>query len=274
MGDDWQAINRFAGADLSAMTDFERFFGPATTLRLQATFRNTQPIADVASRFVMRNPSQLPKQVIATSRTPSPAPVVIVRVRTRDGLMSAIEQHVRDITARDPEGTIDVLGRYQHERDLMPRRLAAGSRVSFRTVHSSKGLEADHVILPNLTTGTFGFPSQIDDDSVLALAMAGDDGFPHSEERRLFYVALTRARQSVTIFTVAGLESPFVVELLRDPDVVVRDGSGTGDVVRPCPQCGQGTMRLRSGRYGSFYGCSQFPRCRHTEKVDAQATPR
>ena len=272
VGDDWQAINRFAGADLSAMTDFDAFFGPATTLRLQATFRNTQRIADVASRFIMRNPSQLKKHVVATSWAQAAAPVTIVRVPNREALRSAIGHHIREVVARDAASTIDVLGRYRHERDVMPRPMVAGARVSFRTVHSSKGLEADHVILPNLTTGTFGFPSQVDDDSVLALAMAEDDGFPHAEERRLFYVALTRARQTVTVFTVAGLESPFVVELLHDQDVVVQDGSGAGDAVRPCPGCGQGTLRLRAGRYGSFYGCSRFPRCTHTENVGAGAT--
>lgn len=271
VGDDWQAINRFAGADLSAMTQFDQFFGPATTLKLQTTFRNTQRIADVASRFISRNPSQLPKQVIASSRA-SAAPVMIVRVRSRDSLRSSIEQHVHDLATSHPGSSIDVLGRYHKEHDLMPRRTYAGSRVSFRTVHSSKGLEADHVILPNLTTGAFGFPSQIEDDPVLTLAMAEDDGFVHSEERRLFYVALTRARRTVTIFTVQGLESPFVVELLRDPDVVVRDCAGSQEVVEPCPKCGRGTLQPRISRYGKFYGCSRFPDCLYKAKPKAQAT--
>ncbi|MCC6497731.1 MAG: UvrD-helicase domain-containing protein [Propionibacteriaceae bacterium] len=269
VGDDWQAINRFAGADLSAMTEFDRFFGPTTTLRLQTTFRNTQRIADVASRFIMRNPGQLRKQVVAVSRSSTAAPVAIVRVGSRDQLQSAIEQHLLDVTSRHPGSSTHVLGRYGRERDLMPRRVFPGSQVSFRTVHSSKGLEADHVILPNLTTGTFGFPSQIDDDPVLALAMAEDDRYAYAEERRLFYVALTRARQTVTIFTVAGMDSPFVVELLDDPDVVVQDRSGSREVVHACPRCGQGTLELRSGRYGQFYGCSQFPRCTHKAKVGA-----
>lgn len=273
VGDDWQAINRFAGADLSAMTDFDRLFGPTTTLRLQTTFRNTQRIADVAGRFISRNPSQLPKQVVATVRASTAEPVVIIRVSSRDRLRSAIELHLQEVTTRHQGSTVHVLGRYQYERDLVPPRALAGSLVSFRTVHSSKGLEADHVILPNLTTGVFGFPSQIDDDPVLTLALAQDDGFAHSEERRLFYVALTRARQTVTIFTVAGLESPFVAELLADPDVVVRDGSGADDVFRACPRCGQGTLQLRVSRYGPFYGCSQFPRCTHKAKAGALAGP-
>ncbi len=102
VGDDWQAINRFAGADLSAMTDFDRLFGPATTLRLQTTFRNTQRIADVAGRFISRNPAQLHKQVVATSTRSTAAPVVIVRVSSREQLQSAIEVHLHDLTVRHP----------------------------------------------------------------------------------------------------------------------------------------------------------------------------
>lgn len=272
VGDDWQAINRFAGADLSVMTEFDRFFGPSTTLRLQTTFRNPQRIADVASRFVSRNPSQLPKRVIACSPASTTTPVSIVRVRSRGALRSAIEQHVRDLATRHPGSTIDVLGRYHKERDLVPHRAFGDSRVSFRTIHSSKGLEADHVILPNLTTGTLGFPSQIHDDPVLNLAMAVGDRFAHSEERRLFYVALTRARQTVTIFTVQGLESPFVVELLRDPDVVVQDLSGAKETAQPCPKCGRGTLQVRVSRYGQFYGCSRFPDCVYKAKAMAAAT--
>ncbi|WP_143483598.1 UvrD-helicase domain-containing protein [Propionicimonas paludicola] len=273
VGDDWQAINRFAGADLSAMTEFDSFFGATTTLRLQTTFRNTQRIADVAGRFISRNPGQLPKRVVASSPLTNAAPVVVVRVESRQQLRPTIERHLLDLAARYPTASIDVLGRYSHERDLVPRRLLAGPRVSFRTIHSAKGLEADHVVLPNLTTGTFGLPSQIDDDPVIGLAMARDDEFPHSEERRLFYVALTRARHTVTIFTIAGLESPFVVELLQDQDVVVQDSSGNRDPVQPCPKCGQGTVRFKVSEYGPFSYCCRFPRCDYKADVVSSVGP-
>ncbi|HET7723987.1 MAG TPA: 3'-5' exonuclease, partial [Propionibacteriaceae bacterium] len=146
---------------------------------------------------------------------------------------------------------------------------------TFRTVHQSKGLEADFIVLPNLTRGTYGFPSQIQDDPVLALAMTGDDGYRHSEERRLFYVALTRARRGVTIFTVQGLESPFVVELLSDPGILLQDESGPAAPVRVCPACGQGILTVRPSRYGEFYGCSRFPACGHKVRIQSMgARPR
>ena len=251
VGDDWQAINRFAGADLSVMRQFDTYFGPSLTRRLETTFRCTQTIADVAGRFVSQNPDQIAKTVHA-ARDERGAPVTIVRVDHRDALLSAIDGHLSKLNDESPHNSsVDILGRYWHEKQLVPRRQFDGLAVTFRTAHSSKGLEADFVVLPNMTTGTFGFPSQIDDDP-LSLAIAAQDGFPHSEERRLFYVALTRARQGVAIFTVAGMESPFVIDLLEDPDVVVIGNSVRSSAVRVCPGCSQGTLVLRNGPYGKL----------------------
>lgn len=266
VGDDWQAINRFAGADINAMTHFDEQFGPAQTVYLETTFRNPQPIADVASRFVSRNPAQLPKLVFASRWEPGPL-VTVVRVGGRDSLSRAIEKQLAELAATAPGSSVDVLGRYRHESQLVPRRPVKGLNVQFRTMHAAKGLEADYVFLPNLTTGTYGFPSQIEDDPVLGLVLAGDDGYPHSEERRLLYVALTRARRSVTIFTVEGTESPFVIELLGDPGVSVLDAAGVKTPAQICPGCGHGVLVLHRGRYGEFYGCSQFPKCTHKQRV-------
>ncbi len=212
VGDDWQAINRFAGADLTAMSQFDEFFGPAETLYLQTTFRNPQAIADVAGRFVSRNPTQLPKRVIAADNESTGPLITVVRVGSRDSLTHAIDKQLAALATTAPGSSVDVLGRYRHENQLIPLRRFPGLDVQFRTVHAAKGLEADYVFLPNLTTGAHGFPSQIEDDPVLNLVLAGNDDYPHSEERRLLYVALTRARHGVTIFTAEGLESPFIVE--------------------------------------------------------------
>jgi DNA helicase-4 len=266
VGDDWQAINRFAGADLSAMTQFDSYFGPSETLRLQTTFRCTQTIADVASRFVSANPAQIKKTVVSANKR-SGRGVSIVRVAHREGLRGAIEQHLDQLWRDGSRASVDILGRYRFQNDFAPTRTFPGLDVTFRTVHGAKGLEADHIVLPDLTTGTYGFPSQIHDDPVLALAMSGADAFPHSEERRLLYVALTRARLGVTIFTVAGIESPFVLELLKDPEVELTGSSAAGVGVRICPGCGEGTLVMRKGRYGEFLGCSRFPKCRQTMNI-------
>lgn len=99
-----------------------------------------------------------------------------------------------------------LLGRYQKDNIYLPN-CSDSIELDFITIHSSKGLEADHIILPRMTSETLGFPSQIADDPVLLLAMPGGDAFENAEERRLFYVALTRARATVTLITIAHKET-------------------------------------------------------------------
>lgn len=291
VGDDWQSIYRFAGSDVSVMTDFENWFGPSETLRLLKTFRSTQTITDVASAFVSKNPRQLKKRV-TSAHGAGGAPVVLATVkaaspnRPEQELSSAVSGYLRHLSDRlekgdvasGPDGkvTVDVLGRYRFERALLPQQIPPGLIVEFRTVHRAKGLEADYELIPRAVRGTVGFPSQIEDDPVLNLVMTDPDPHPFGEERRLFYVALTRARREVAVITVAGRESAFVVELLKDGllsplTAPAADRAGTAAVAasKPsaavCPRCGEGLLVPKNGKFGLFYGCARFPACRHTQ---------
>ena len=120
-----------------------------------------------------------------------------------------------------------------------------------------------------MTSETLGFPSRIEDDPVLQLAMPGGDSFEDAEERRLFYVALTRAKVSVTLITLTHKESPFIAELVKDYDVPVLDVDGEVEAAKVCPNCGEGFMVQKSGPYGAFMSCNRFPKCRHKEKIHA-----
>lgn len=264
VGDDWQAINRFAGADISVMTDFNQWFGDGPTLRLQTTFRCTQTTADTAAAFVQKNPRQLRKAVRALGDDPG-EPVELIRLQSEDEIRPSVDSWLRDLSARVPSATVDVLGRYGFERDLMPRSRYRNLTVTFRTVHSSKGLEADYVLVPRMVSGMYGFPSEVVDDPVLGLVMSESDRFPHGEERRLFYVALTRARKRAILITVRGRESSFVTELLKD-GLLAESPLSTATPVVVCPTCGKGSLVRRTGPYGEFLGCSSFPACRHTDK--------
>ncbi|WP_232459916.1 UvrD-helicase domain-containing protein [Curvibacter sp. AEP1-3] len=270
VGDDWQSINRFAGADLSVMTNFETRFGPTVTMKLEITFRCPQSLCDISSAFVRKNPKQLAKVV----RSQQPAlkdPVKIVRVTDEHGIRSVIAKRIEEIASTDPKGKkhkILVLGRYKKESVYLPANVDT-SRIDleFITVHSSKGLEADHIILPRVTSETLGFPSKVADDPVLQLAMPSGDDFQYAEERRLFYVALTRARQTVTLVTIERKESLFIAELVREQGISIEDQVRNQVASEMCPRCGDGFLTQRKGKYGHFIACTKYPRCDFTRNI-------
>lgn len=268
VGDDWQAINRFAGADLGVMTEFESLFGKGTTLKLETTFRCPPSLCGISSTFVLKNPRQIAKNV----RSPIPditEPVRIIRVEDERFIRAAVERRLQEISkesaACGSKVKVLLLGRYRKDHIYMPasydRRWV---EPSFLTAHSSKGLEADHVIIPRVTSETLGFPSKVADDPVLQLAMPTGDGFEYAEERRLFYVALTRTRSTATLITVRHMESAFVTELLRGQGLRILNADGSEADSELCPKCGNGFLRLKKSKYGPFMGCSAFPRCRYT----------
>ncbi|AMJ63947.1 UvrD-helicase domain-containing protein [Bosea sp. PAMC 26642] len=275
VGDDWQSINRFAGADVSVMSGFRQSFGHGQVLKLEQTFRCPQALCDVSSAFVSRNPAQIAKRV--RSVIPAQGPVLqAFQVDTKDKLAAAIEQFILKLAEGVRDGIIPpgrsgkisvyLLGRYNADRQYLPARKTRIDRwveVSFLTIHRSKGSEADYVILPEMLSALRGrsFPNTRADDPVLTLAMPEGDDFPQGEERRLFYVALTRARRSVAMFTVRGQCSEFLRELVEDGAVSITDTDGIAVREESCPACKQGVLVLRTGPYGEFRSCSNFPTC-------------
>lgn len=271
VGDDWQSINRFAGADLSVMTNFETRFGPTVTMKLETTFRCPQSLCDTSSSFVRKNPKQLAKVV----RSHQPAlqnPVKIVRVADENGIRVAISKRLQDIAASGNgarKQKVLVLGRYKKDSAYLPATVDSSHiDLEFITVHSSKGLEADHVILPRMTSEALGFPSKVADDPVLQLAMPSGDDYQFSEERRLFYVALTRARRTVTLITIERKESQFVAELVREQGIEIEDATGNQVTSEMCPRCSDGFLTQKKGKYGPFIACTRYPRCDFTRNIN------
>nr|WP_198668898.1 UvrD-helicase domain-containing protein [Homoserinimonas sp. OAct 916] len=275
VGDDWQSINRFAGADLQVMTGFTDWFGPGDLLRLERTFRFPQSIADVSSKFVLENPGQISKCVVSTAAEFTPT-VEVMSVAADNAVKAAIRHRLSALhrqvvsgempRARERKLSVLVLGRYWFQSEHVPngREFADELEVKFMTVHASKGAEADYVVIPGMVSGTSGFPSTIPNDPVLRLAMPGAEDFPKAEERRLFYVAMTRARRAVLLVTVEKRESRFVMELIRDHGVIRTNAIGEELESIVCPKCARGFMVRRSSKRGPFLGCRRYPRCKST----------
>jgi DNA helicase-4 len=285
VGDDWQSINRFAGADVSVMTGFADYFGHGQVLKLEQTFRCPQALCDIASNFISKNPAQLRKQV--RSHAPQHGPVLQAwQVTSREQIQTAIGRYLAQLheqlatgqitRGRNGKLSVFVLGRYNADRAYIPtdwqRRFGQWLELDFLTMHRSKGAEADYVILPAMLDR--GFPSQRADDPVLSLAMPGGDDYPLGEERRLFYVALTRARRGVAMFTVLGKRSPFIDELCRDGVLTVTNSDGEAINEQRCPACGTGVIVQRTGPYGDFHSCSSYPRCQYKPPKHYERRPR
>lgn len=276
VGDDWQSINRFAGADVSVMTDFVDWFGSGQVLKLEETFRCPQSICDISSKFVIKNPAQISKRV--HSKTPAIGPALrAIEVKKSHEIQGAVAKYLSDLVQGIASGSISratgrkikvyVLGRYNRDSQYIPAnwREQYGHEIdlSFLSIHRSKGAEADYVILPAMvsTARSYSFPSTMSDDPIMALAMAGGDSYPHGEERRLFYVALTRARRSIAMFTVRGQMSVFLKELIEDGAVKIEDPEGHRTDSTKCPKCQVGQVVSKNGPWGRFLGCDNYPAC-------------
>ena len=269
VGDDWQAIYRFGGSDIAVMREFGDRFGDYERVDLETTFRCSDRIAAVATDFVLRNPAQIRKTVRATRKGDGPA--VHVGLPGDEGLSllkESLDRIAEDAGRHDGTSEVLLLGRYRHLRPLNLGGLAKqypGLRFTYMTVHRAKGLEADYAVVLGLCAGKHGFPVEIADDPLLDLVMAGPEAHPNAEERRLLYVALTRARRQVFLLAEGGPPSAFVTELIEGGyDVTVFGRPPEGDV--PCPQCKEGRLERRENARGGsiFYGCSNWPYCEHT----------
>ena len=273
VGDDWQSIYRFAGSDITLTTTFSDYFGFTRRTDLPQTYRFGKKLLDVTSRFVMRNPAQLRKQLVAESTQSLPALVIKStgisddpqRPPSASRGSALLEEVLAEIVAETPlaRANVLILGRYNHSLPE-PRTVPQHPRLElrFHTVHTAKGLEADYVVLLDVTAGRHGFPTEMVDDPLLSLVLAAGDSFPNAEERRLFYVAMTRARIRAYLLTDDCRRSAFVDELESEfySGLVVR--SDAARRVTACPSCTGGRLEVRDGSFGQYWRCSNSPFCK------------
>lgn len=229
VGDDWQSIYRFTGADISIMKNFSDHFGGSEILKLEQTFRCSPEICDVSKNFILKNPNQLPKNVKPAFPLREGS-VSLLLVDKNVNVIIAIKDELNRLDRlhleRGEKKTVAILGRFNSDFSpfinpddpdyILPSTYPALD-VSCSTIHRSKGMEFDYIILARMEQDcSWEFPCQIQDDPILDLAMPEKESYEFAEERRLLYVALTRARFSVTI--VASCDSPsiFTKELV-DP---------------------------------------------------------
>jgi DNA helicase-4 len=286
VGDDWQSIYRFAGSDITIFTQFETNFGASWKGRLEQTYRCNQLLADTAARFIQRNPEQL-KKTVRSSRKAIPRSIRIIPITQKRQIPSFSEACYHLLARLDAffgrissqwksEETqklkVLVLWRYNMVNPFngkMPD--FANIDVSGLSFHRSKGLEADYTILLDVSEGDYGVPSRIEDDELLNLVIPKPESFPYAEERRLFYVALTRASRGVFILYDQRKPSRYIHELCEIAGSDIRFETIDGQELEQCPSCLVGQIVEKRRLDGAaFWGCNQSPTCRHTKQAIAE----
>ena len=263
VGDDWQSINRFAGSDVGLVRNCDNYLGNVAKRTLSQTFRFGDGILKPSTVFVKQNPEQTQRTLTSVSSAEDKGITIVSDNNPATGLQRAREDI--EASARGKGHSVLVLGRYKFSEDLLQRK---SPRENFSTVHGAKGREADYVIVLDLKDGRWGFPSRIENNSLLDLVLppVSEVAYPFAEERRLFYVAMTRARIGAYLVTDSTRPSAFVRELQKYDDI-----PQIGSFAQKCPRCGVGTLVNREGPYSVFMGCTEYgsePSCRYTKDID------
>lgn len=296
VGDDWQSIYAFSGSDLTLFTKFKEKMGYAKMLKIVRTYRNSQEVIDIAGNFIQQNKEQIGKQLISPKHIEDPVFIYTYdsKRKTPNGnrttgsnyeMAKAIEKVLTDLLEYKKRenvepGKILLLGRYGFDGDHLEKSglfesITRNSKIksvkypfldiTFMTVHSSKGLGYDDVIVINGKNETYGFPSKVEDDPVLSFVIKGDKAIDYAEERRLFYVAMTRTKNRVFFVAPEANPSEFLIELKRNYKNVKLLGDWNEEepesiAKKACPICGYPMQYKYKQAYGlRLYICTNEP---------------
>ncbi len=291
VGDDWQSIYAFSGSDITLFTKFREKMGYAQMLKIVKTYRNSQEVIDIAGNFIQRNEAQIKKDLVSPKTIHDPVIIYTYNSRLKQAgedrrsgasyaqakaVETALDQIVAYHNEEGRSGTsVLLLGRYGFDGDMLEKSglfeyARRGNKIKslkyprldidFMTVHASKGLGYDDVILVNAKNETYGFPSKVEDDPVLSFVIKGDRSIDYAEERRLFYVAMTRTKNRVYMIAPEQNPSEFLLELKHDYKNVVLRGEWNEEepqnssLKKVCPLCGF-PMQFR---YKNAYGLRLF----------------
>lgn len=280
VGDDWQSIFAFSGAEIGLFTRFLELMGSGVEMKITHTYRNSQELIDIAGGFVQKNSSQIRKQLISPKHLNDP--IILTEFddsyKPYHAMVEAAEKTIKNILDEYGKNkSILMIGRYNYDcynlcrtgrfTELPGNKVKCekypNANLTFMTAHSAKGLGYDNVIILNMFEGKFGFPCQLEDDPIMKLVRYEDTSIPFAEERRLFYVALTRTKNRVYILTPQKKPSRFLIEIIKDYKIKHSENLNmeTVDLFRlKCPVCGYPLKYEFNKNYGlGLYLCTNEP---------------
>lgn len=297
VGDDWQAINRFGGADISIFGSYVPERDNATNapkrhrisacgrsthaVLLSKTFRCAQGIADVSRALVMKNGGQIPKPVVAQILQETINTIrVVEHMDSAESRLEALTKELRRLAQlprpRDKDGESQLIKVFILSRNKVDTAVPDGFEskslnaitsqfkglleIVRDSLHGSKGLEADYTVIGGMDSGYRGFPSERPPDPLLELVLPPQSD-PLEEERRLLYVGLTRSKRQTILLTVATRPSEYILELERMEHLKDRiEWLSLGIERKICPRCRRGTIQEPRSS-SNHYKCSRQPQC-------------
>lgn len=295
VGDDWQSIYGFTGCNVNLFSQFDKYFNHPKMVKINVTRRNSQKLINVAGDFIQENnKNQIPKKLLS-EKIKNEKPIKIFEYVSRAEEVLALMNILNKISEEKSDAEILILGRNNKDifeiscREIfeitefkdftkIDYSFKPDLKIEFRTVHKSKGLEADYVVVLNLNNQINGFPNKIANDPILDFVIdKEDENIDYPEERRLFYVALTRTRNDVYLFSKSSRPSSFVSEIKYEDGVEkVNFVFSNDDIIminrllkksfevietdNVCPQCGVGQINLilNNEKGTSYFRCSNF----------------
>ena len=275
VGDDWQAIYRFAGCDINVFLDFEKIFKGAKLNYITSTHRNSAELQKIVEPFITANPSQYKKHIKSAKHQEKPVRIIYHKGNKAMAFTKALE----DISTINSNAKVLVLGRNRRDIDAFICKAIQvydykkithydypKLEISYSTVHGSKGLESDFVILISGENAQNGFPNKTEDDNILSLLLGKNNDFEYAEERRLFYVALTRTKSIVYLLSDKFRSSEFIQEIKSKCFIMEDESEEKEEHGYLCPWCKSGHLIIRKSEVDgkTFYGCSNYPYCTYT----------
>jgi superfamily I DNA/RNA helicase len=213
VGDDWQSIYGFRGSDVNFIINFSSYFPDSKVVKLKYNFRSSENIVNVGNEVIKNNKIKIEKQVLSLKK--SDQKVVLFKSNsdndTLDFLQEKISSHIDQKNGITPQD-IMILGRRREHYSNIQNGFKNAS-VRFSTIHKSKGLEAKVVFITGLKHGRGGFPDTWLSDSIFQVIKKTDTDLLLEEERRLFYVAVTRAKDFLYLMSENENQSQFIDEL-------------------------------------------------------------
>ena len=211
VGDDFQSIYRFTGSNVKIITNFRTYFPFAKLIKLKNTYRNSKELLKVAGKFIMKNPFQIKKNLKSNISMINPVEIVYY---------NDLNHAMNKVITKDKVNNLFILSR--NNSDL--EKISIG-KVDYQkmSAHKSKGLQSDYVFIININNSSNGFPNKYVDHKILKYVNNYKEYYPYEEERRLFYVALTRCKKKVYLFVPKDNESIFIKELKQYKNVRIRE---------------------------------------------------